>query len=151
MKRVDSLCYIIKEGRILLGMKKRGFGVGLWNGFGGKADAGETIFETAVRELREESGVDAMDLEKRGIISFSFEDGKEIEVHVFVASNFSGEPCETDEMKPQWFDISDLPFDKMWASDLYWLPLLLSGDTFRGQAVFSDDNKLVSYNFEKIK
>ena len=37
-------------------MKKRGFGVGKWNGFGGKLHANETMVECAARELHEESG-----------------------------------------------------------------------------------------------
>jgi len=36
-------------------MKKRGFGEGKWNGFGGKNKAKETIIETALRELHEEA------------------------------------------------------------------------------------------------
>jgi 8-oxo-dGTP pyrophosphatase MutT (NUDIX family) len=43
--------------QILLGMKKRGFGEGKWNGFGGKKEPAETMAECAQRELREESGV----------------------------------------------------------------------------------------------
>ena len=33
----------------LLGMKKRGFGVGRWNGFGGKVEPGETVVQGALR------------------------------------------------------------------------------------------------------
>ncbi|CAN0505072.1 unnamed protein product, partial [Ectocarpus sp. 12 AP-2014] len=32
---------------ILLGMKKRGFGEGKWNGFGGKVESGESVEEAA--------------------------------------------------------------------------------------------------------
>ena len=150
MKRVDSLCYVLDGDRILLGMKKRGFGLGLWNGFGGKSNPGETIVETAKRELEEESGLVASSIQEKGVITFSFEDGNEIEVHVFVVNSFSGEVCETEEMKPQWFDIANLPFDRMWASDRYWLPLLLSGDNFFGRALFAEDGNLISHNFEII-
>lgn len=45
------------KDQILLGMKKRGFGMGKWNGFGGKVEPGETIEEGALREMAEESGV----------------------------------------------------------------------------------------------
>ena len=49
-------CFRTHEGKrqLLLGMKKRGFGVGKWNGFGGKFDAGETVRDCALRELEEE-------------------------------------------------------------------------------------------------
>ena len=42
-KKIMTLCCIYNNGRILLGMKKRGFGAGRWNGFGGKVHDGETI------------------------------------------------------------------------------------------------------------
>ena len=44
-----TLTFVREESRILLGMKKRGFGVGRWNGFGGKVDGGETVEEAAKR------------------------------------------------------------------------------------------------------
>ncbi len=49
-------------------MKKRGFGIGKWNGFGGKIEAGETIEAAAIRELFEESALEVKpaDLMKRG-------------------------------------------------------------------------------------
>jgi 8-oxo-dGTP pyrophosphatase MutT (NUDIX family) len=52
-----TLLLLRSNGRILLGRKKRGFGAGKANGFGGKVEVGETIKEAAVREVQEESGV----------------------------------------------------------------------------------------------
>jgi 8-oxo-dGTP diphosphatase / 2-hydroxy-dATP diphosphatase len=126
-----------KENKLLLGMKKRGFGEGRWNGFGGKVDDNETINESAMRELKEEVGIIAQELEKVGILTFEFEnDEKLLEVHVFLVKNFSGDIIETDEMRPEWFDIDNIPFDKMWSSDIYWLPLLLENKKFKGKFLF---------------
>ena len=44
-----TLLFVIESDRVLLGMKKRGFGAGRWNGFGGKVDRDETIEEAAKR------------------------------------------------------------------------------------------------------
>lgn len=44
-----TLLFVLEPGRVLLGMKKRGFGAGRWNGFGGKIQVGETIEEGAIR------------------------------------------------------------------------------------------------------
>ena len=52
-----TLCFVRKDDKILLGMKKRGFGKGKYNGFGGKKEDNETIHDAAIRELREESGI----------------------------------------------------------------------------------------------
>lgn len=135
-----TLCFIHEHPRLLLGMKKRGFGAGRWNGFGGKVQEGESIEDGAVRELREECGIEADpgDLEKYGIIEFEFRNdpGKVLEVHVFKAHTHRGEPAESEEMRPQWFYVDEIPFRDMWSDDPYWLPLFIKGRKFRGRFVF---------------
>ena len=64
MKKILTLLIIHKGDKVLLGMKKRGFGVGRWNGFGGKVDQGETVENAAKREIFEEAGITANNLEK---------------------------------------------------------------------------------------
>ena len=46
-----TIVFIIQEQNILLGLKKRGIGVGKWNGFGGKVEANETIEDAAKRYM----------------------------------------------------------------------------------------------------
>ena len=158
MKKVLTLCLIQKEDKILLGMKKRGFGVGRWNGFGGKLDGGETIEQGAKREILEESEIEAQEISKKGIITFEFENQpKTLEVHIFKIEKFSGEAQETEEMKPQWFSINEIPFDKMWTSDLYWFPLFLEDKKFKGYFLFdcpSDSeysSKIIKHNLEEVE
>ena len=47
--KILTLVLIREPARVLLGMKKRGFGQGRWNGFGGKVEKGETILQGAIR------------------------------------------------------------------------------------------------------
>lgn len=132
-----TICIIRKEDEILLGLKKRRFGAGQWNGFGGKVDKGESIEEGARRELKEESGLEVEELSKRGIIEFRFQnDPKILEVHIFLIKKFNGTLIETEEMKPEWFKIKDIPYDKMWTDDKFWLPLFLAGKKFKGTFLF---------------
>lgn len=42
-RKILTLCIIHEHPRVLLGYKKKGFGAGLWNGFGGKVEAGESM------------------------------------------------------------------------------------------------------------
>jgi 8-oxo-dGTP diphosphatase/2-hydroxy-dATP diphosphatase len=42
-------------------------------------------------------------------------------------------------MRPEWFDKSNIPFDNMWDTDRYWLPLLLDKRRFSGRADFERD------------
>lgn len=137
MKKILTLCMVCKDGEILLGLKKRGFGEGRWNGFGGKVEEGETIEDAAARELREEAGIELGAQKKIGILDFSFaNDPKLLEVHVFKVTDFTRSPVESEEMKPQWFKFSDIPFDQMWSDDEQWFPYMLGDKPFRGKFHF---------------
>jgi 8-oxo-dGTP diphosphatase/2-hydroxy-dATP diphosphatase len=152
MKKIMTLCIIYQHPRILLGMKKRGFGAGRWNGFGGKVEDGEMTEEAARRELFEEAGIEATNLEKIGIIDFEFKGNPEIlQVHIFRSDNFLGEPTESEEMKPQWFHIKKIPFEKMWPDDIYWLPLFLEGKKFTGRFFFGEADIILAQELVEVK
>lgn len=128
-----TLLLLRHEGRVLLATKKRGFGVGKVNGFGGKVEPGETISAAAAREMLEESCCSVTGIQRRGILSFDMlGDGNQLEVHVFAAGGFEGEPTETEEMAPLWVEESAIPYDKMWLDDKFWIPLFLDDKFFRG-------------------
>lgn len=150
MKKVQTLCIIHKYSHILLGMKKRGFGMGKWNGFGGKVHDGEEVIDAAKRELFEEAGIEARNMENAGILNFSFPDGKNLEVHVFRADDFLGEPSESEEMAPKWFHIDEIPFNEMWPDDKYWMPLFFSEKKFRGKFVFDENNNISNFELNTI-
>jgi 8-oxo-dGTP diphosphatase/2-hydroxy-dATP diphosphatase len=148
-----TLCYVFNGPTVLLGLKKAGLGVGNWNGFGGRVDEGETIEDAAVREVAEEAGIDVSHLEKVGILEFESQarEGETLEVHVFKTSRFTGEPKETDEMKPQWFSLDDLPQDKMWSSDVYWMPLFLHNKKFIGKFLFAPGDKVIHQEVKEVE
>ena len=151
MRKVLTLCIVQQGDRVLLGMKKRGFGEGRWNGFGGKVKEGEDIEEAAKRELQEEAGILAEGLEERGILEFTFQDNPELlEVHVFHASHLIGEPVETEEMRPQWFSLGEIPFERMWPDDKLWLPLFLKGKRFKGTFLFQGMDTLLSHELQEL-
>lgn len=140
MKIVTTLCIVHDHPKILLGMKKRGFGVGLWNGFGGKVKKGESVVSAAHREMHEECGLVVPSIEPAGVLDLLYNDQKEhVEMHIFRATSHRGEVCESEEMEPRWFSIDEIPFKEMWQSDRYWYPLFLEGKKFCGKFIF--DNK----------
>ena len=131
--------------RLLLGLKKRGFGAGKLNGFGGKIEKGETILAAALREMREESGLcvePASAAALVGHLSFDFAGSREhLSVHVFRAPAAAavGMLCESEEMAPQRVRASAPPYARMWKDDEHWLPLLLAGKRFVGDFAFRGD------------
>lgn len=146
MKVVLTLGIISRPSFILLGLKKKGrMGVGKWNGFGGHVEEWETIEECLDRETKDESGLVVETREKVGFIEFRFanEPGIVNETHIFVVKKFSGEPQETDEMmRPEWFDIKDIPYHEMWTIDRHWLPLVLEGKKIRGRVLYNNKESM---------
>lgn len=147
-----TLCIIREESRILLGMKKRGFGEGRWNGFGGKVQAGEDVKDAAKREVLEEARIVLKNLEEVGILNFEFE-GKLgiLEVHIFKGTEFDGEPKESEEMRPQWFNISEIPYDQMWPDDRCWLPLFLDNKKFKGSYLFGAGDSILKSDLKEVE
>ena len=144
-----TLCLLTRPGQILLGLKKRGFGKGYWNGFGGKVHTGETIKAAAIREVQEEAGLRVKKLREVGRLYFSFAGQEELmRGHVFHCEEFEGEPTESDEMRPAWFDIARIPFQKMWSDDRYWFAPFLEGRSFTGHFHFNDSDDVLAYSLE---
>lgn len=135
-----TLSFLVREGEVLLAMKKRGFGEGKWNGAGGKLKENETVEQTAVREIKEEIGVDVAlkDLKIAGTLKFDFEGNPDWEqlCHIFVIEKWEGEPGESEEMRPQWYSKDSLPFEAMWVDDPHWLPKVLAGKIVTGEFLF---------------
>ena len=153
--KIVTNCFCIQDDQILLGLKKRGFGEGKLNGFGGKQEPedGEDILATALRELTQESGLEGTkeDLEKVAIVEFSFEGTPKFSCHTFLLRTWTGEPIETDEMRPEWFALSNLPYDQMWVADSKWLPLVLRGEKVKAKVNFSaDGNTILSFEHEPL-
>jgi len=146
LKKVFTLCIVHQGERVLLGMKKRGFGEGKWNGFGGKVKEGENVEQAMRRELKEEAGIAPLSFEKRALLEFHFKGKPEyFEVHVFCIPLFKGEPQETEEMRPQWFLQKEIPFKQMWPDDKFWFPLFLEGKKFEGRFLFQDKDTVVDH------
>ena len=145
-------CYIIKDGKILLIRKKRGFGEGKLNAPGGKVEKDEELEDAVKRELQEEIGITPMKPRLLAEIEF-FNDGKmEWHVYVFRSDSYTGELIETEEAMPHWFSVEKIPYDEMWADDRHWLPLFLQEKRIRAKFHFKNDWKEIEkYSIQELE
>lgn len=145
MKKVMTICFLVKgDGKsklVCLAEKKRGFRVGKINGFGGKIENGETLEECALRETREESGVIPKSIAKYAEIYF-YDPGLTHECHVYVITDWEGDPAETEEMLPAWYPVEQIPFERMGQADPLWIPPVLQGHKVVANFHYDENNTM---------
>ncbi|KAF8508622.1 NUDIX hydrolase domain-like protein [Hysterangium stoloniferum] len=151
-----------QTGKILLGYKKRGFGVGLFNGFGGKVEPGETSIDAAVRELKEEAGIDAVLIPCGTLLFYEKNQPWAHLVEVFYSNQYEGTITESEEMRPEWFSLPPelytnthrndppFPFGQMWSDVRLWLPLMITRRKFIGRVDFAKITE-ESKNADRVK
>lgn len=130
--------FLIYEDEVLLAKKLNKIGQGLWNGYGGKIEPGETKLECALRELEAESDIvlSPRDLEEMGCvdcITYGDPTGESIQssmrVTIFTARlKERPQARATAEMgEPRWFPVTELPYQEMIPADLDWMPYIFAG------------------------
>ncbi len=145
---VGTLVFVRSAGEVLLIRKKTGHGAGKINGPGGKLAIGETAFECAVREVREEVGLELHDPVCLAELRFVERNGPQWLGFAFVAETFTGNPVETREADPFWCAIDAIPYDDMWPDDAIWLPRILAPDAcLEVSNYLFDDGKLLHHEF----
>lgn len=155
MKVINSTLLIVrKNGKLLLGRKKRGFGEGKYNGVGGKLEFNETPDQAMLRETMEEVGIIPLNWQKVGYIEYDeMMKGERslVCMHLYIATDYEGEPKSSDEVEPFWFDENNLPWNEMLGDDIYWYHHMLEGKKFKAKFCFDDDFNVVSHNIDIVE
>ena len=149
-----TLCEIVKGKRLLLKKASRGISRGKWNGLGGKIEGGESEKESAMREVEEESGLRAKRLERRGTIYFSkgSRGNKMGRISLFICESFSGALMGGGKGELKWFDAENLPYDRMWDDDRYWMPLFMRGYAFEAEFIYDKRmERVIGLSIRKIR
>jgi 8-oxo-dGTP diphosphatase len=150
--------FLVKDDMILLGLRKKvsfGLGENLIAGIGGKiGDSSETAHETPEealkREMEEEIGVKIILCRKVARLRFIWPHKPNWgqDVVAYIVDAWEGEPKETEAIKPMWFPKKELPQDRMWDDNAFWLPKIIVGERIYAAFVFDADSKVCQYSMD---
>ena len=123
-----TLCYLERNNQYLMlhrVKKENDASHDKWIGVGGKCEADESPDECMLREVHEETGLSISSWKYRGIVTFISDVWPCEYMHLFTASEWSGDEIECDEGDLHWVDKSRLFDLNLWEGDKIFLRLLL--------------------------
>jgi mutator mutT protein len=101
-------CYLIKDNEVVVTKyKKDNKKEGYYDIPGGKIEEGESPKQTAIREMKEETGIEIQNLKYKGIMTIEYPDRLFI-FDTFITKEYEGEPQEFEENTSEWIDIDEL-------------------------------------------
>ena len=146
--KLATLCYVqdkkTNSTLMLHRVKKENdYHHGKWNGLGGKFEPGESPEECAVREIKEESGLNVKSIKMKGFITFPIFDGiEDWHVFVFVIDDFDGELIDSNEGNLGWIPKEELININLWEGDKYFIPWLFEDNFFSAKFVYENGKYL---------
>lgn len=100
-------CYLIKDNNVVVTKYKQGNKEGYYDIPGGKIEGGELPEQTAIREMKEETGVDVKDLNHKGNMIIEYPN-RIFDFDVFICNECNGKPQEFEENTSEWIEINKL-------------------------------------------
>ena len=145
IKNWVNVC-VVKNNKILLLNRQHDDFPG-WIPPGGKVKFPESFFEAAIRELKEETGLTALNLKLKGISGFTNTIGNERFVYYdFLCTKFSGELRASKEGEPKWWNLEDIDKIPMQEQIKKRLPLYLREGSFESINYWDESKKCISHN-----
>jgi len=104
-----TLCFVFHKNEILLikASEKKEW-AGKYNALGGHIEKGESVINSANREINEESGLEVTDTKLRGILHVSDFFGKNVMMFVTSSTTDTKAVTSNDEGELEWIKISEL-------------------------------------------
>ena len=128
--------------------------LGKYNGLGGKLEPNEDVAAGMRREIREEAGIECLDLTLRGTISWPGfgKGGEDWFGFLFIITRFSGTALERNpEGTLEWVEVAELPELPLWEGDRHFLPLVFDSEPrpFHGVMPYRD-GRMLSWSFSRL-
>ena len=146
MLKLATLCYVRDgENTLMLHRNKKAQDMheGKWNGLGGTVENGETPEACAIREVKEESGLDVIQPVFRGFITFPNFDGEnDWYVFVFRFDGFEGDLIDSPEGELKWITPEEMNTLSLWEGDRIFMEWLDGEDIFSSEFQYHDGRLL---------
>jgi 8-oxo-dGTP diphosphatase len=128
--------------------------VGKYNGLGGKLEANEDALAGMRREIREEAGIECLELRLRGTMNWPGfgANGEDWFVFLFLVTEYSGLPLERNpEGTLEWIDRDKIQALSLWDGDREFLPLVFDADPrpFHGVMPYRD-GRMLSWDYSRV-
>jgi len=147
---LGTLVYVLRDDEVLVMHRNKEPNLGLWIAPGGKVELGESPYETAQREMLEETGLTVENLHLAGLCTeiSPFADWLWM-LFIFVTTQFAGELVpDLREGRLAWLSMAEylnnVPIPQ---ADVVFAPRILRNPTglFQAKFVYDDDLKLVEW------
>lgn len=142
-------CFCIKDNKVIaLKLNENNKNSGFWDIPGGKIEDNETMEEAAIREFKEEAGLDITNPIYRGVIYVVFPRGT-LQLNILIVDDYKGIPNTTENHVPGLYNIDDILYaDKRYACTLildpFYRKVLLDRTKTFEMIVHSSNEEVVS-------
>ncbi len=143
--RMTNMCMIYNKGKVVVQERtvsgKTGFTFP-----GGHLELGESIVDSVIREINEETGLIISDLELCGIKNwYDVENDYRYVVFLYKTNKFTGTLRSSNEGEVQWIDIDELNNDNTVFKLMDMIPLFLNKDISELFYQIDDEDWILNY------
>lgn len=149
---ITTVCYLEKDNKYLMlhrTKKKNDIHKNKWLGIGGKLEKNESPMNCVIREIKEETGLTAWNLDFKGIVSYINTKYDTEYMYVYTCKNFSGEitnNCIEGDL--EWIPKDELFNLNIWEGDTIFLSLVKKNSPFFYLTMYYDGYTFKDYKLE---
>lgn len=146
----STACYLIENKKALMIQFSKKWGQ-VYAPPGGKFQYGETPTECMIREFKEETNLELLDLKLKGISYWDYQKEQEGIIYIFVATKYKGKLKEkSEEGNLHWIPIENLKEIKQFDMNCKFTEELFTEGIWEGKFLLKQDDTVQEFKIEKI-